>query len=279
MRETAAAGGMIVAVPRPHLRRSALEVIAMLAAGAILAIVGPYGTFSQGNLAERMIYWIGVILIAFLLYRPACALAARTARQLDLPEGLGWAAAVLLGTFPVTLLVWLASYRHTPSLWPTLPEYVGFYGSVVVIGGGLMLLIWLVHQAAGGSAVASPSQPSPEQVLATPACEPPIVIALPPALRGELIALEMEDHYVRVHTSRGSHLLLMRMRDAVAATGGVAGAQVHRSWWVAREAVKRFDRDGRKAQVTLRNGLAVPVSRDRLNALPLADWSAGQGAG
>ncbi len=103
--------------------------------------------------------------------------------------------------------------------------------------------------------------------------------ALPPALRGELIALEMEDHYVRVHTSRGSHLLLMRMRDAVAATGGVAGAQVHRSGWIARAAMQRFDRYGRKGQVTLRNGLTVPVSRDRLNALPLADWSAGDGDG
>ena len=269
---------MIVALSPLHLRTAALEAIAILAAGAILAIVGPYGTFSQADLAERMVYWIGVILIAFLLYRPACAVAARTARRLDLPEGLGWAAAVLIGTFPVTLVVWLASYRHTPSLWPTFGEYVGFYGSVIVIGGGLMLLVWLVDRAASAAVTAAAPAPaplhfSPEPVPATtPLGEPPILARMAPALRGELLALEMEDHYVRVHTSRGSSLLLMRMGDAVAASGDVPGVQVHRSWWVARAAVERFDRDGRKARITLCNGLIVPVSRERLSDLPVSGW-------
>jgi hypothetical protein len=186
---------MIVALSPLHLRTAALEAIAILAAGAILAVVGPYGTFSQADLAERMVYWIGVILIAFLLYRPACALAAKAARRLDLPEGLGWSAAVVIGTFPVTLVVWLASYRHTPSLWPTFGEYVGFYGSVIVIGGGLMLLVWLVDRAASAAvtvAVPSPLQVPPEPVPATtPLGQPPILARMAPALRGELLALQM----------------------------------------------------------------------------------------
>ena len=275
MRETAAAGGMMLAFSRTRLRTSALEAIAVLAAGAILAIVGPYGTFSQGSLPERMVYWIGVLLIAFLLYRPACAVAARGARYLHLSEGLGWTGAVLVATFPVTLLVWLASYRHTPSLWPTLPEYVGFYGSVIVIGGGLMLLIWLVDRAATGVVPeAAASQTSVQTMLPPSPREPAILARLAPGLRGELLALEMEDHYVRVHTSRGSSLLLMRMGDAVAASGDVPGVQVHRSWWVARAAVERFDRDGRKARITLCNGLIVPVSRERLSDLPAWGWPA-----
>jgi DNA-binding LytR/AlgR family response regulator len=64
----------------------------------------------------------------------------------------------------------------------------------------------------------------------------------------------------------------MRMGDAVAAAGDVPGFQIHRSWWVARAAVERFERDGRKGRITLCNGLVVPVSRDRLADLPVSGW-------
>ncbi|MEO8113887.1 MAG: LytTR family DNA-binding domain-containing protein [Phenylobacterium sp.] len=84
---------------------------------------------------------------------------------------------------------------------------------------------------------------------------------LPAAVDGEILALQAEDHYVRVHTARGSALLLMRMGDAVAELDGLAGLQVHRSWWVARTAVAGAAPAGRRANLALTNGLAVPISR------------------
>ena len=50
----------------------------------------------------------------------------------------------------------------------------------------------------------------------------------------ELYAIESEDHYLRVHTSAGQELILMRLADAVRELAGVEGLQTHRSWWVAR---------------------------------------------
>nr|QQZ51292.1 LytTR family transcriptional regulator DNA-binding domain-containing protein [Phenylobacterium glaciei] len=70
----------------------------------------------------------------------------------------------------------------------------------------------------------------------------------------------MEDHYVRVHTAVRSELILMRLSDAVARTGR-EGLQVHRSWWVARDAVTEVIRDGRNLRLKLLNGLEVPVAR------------------
>jgi DNA-binding LytR/AlgR family response regulator len=73
----------------------------------------------------------------------------------------------------------------------------------------------------------------------------------------------MQDHYVEAHTSGGSTLLLMRLRDA-AAELGEAGLQVHRSWWVAHDAVEAIEQEERRTLLRLRGGRRVPVSRASL---------------
>jgi DNA-binding LytR/AlgR family response regulator len=60
---------------------------------------------------------------------------------------------------------------------------------------------------------------------------------IPAKLGTELLYIEVEDHYLRVHTPLGSDLLLFRLADAVAGLEPALGRQVHRSYWVARHAV------------------------------------------
>jgi len=96
---------------------------------------------------------------------------------------------------------------------------------------------------------------------------------LPPRLRGaRLIAVQSEDHYLRLHTDRGADLILMRLADAVAELDGLEGAQTHRSWWVSRDAVRDVDRGDGRATLTLDGGLTVPVSRRHARALRAAGW-------
>ncbi|MCW5744888.1 MAG: LytTR family transcriptional regulator [Alphaproteobacteria bacterium] len=95
---------------------------------------------------------------------------------------------------------------------------------------------------------------------------------LPAPLGRDLLALEMEDHYARVHTALGSTLILLRLRDAVAELGDDSGLQVHRSWWVAHNAVAHTERDGGKLVLVLRNGLRVPVSKTYRDAVKAARW-------
>ena len=83
---------------------------------------------------------------------------------------------------------------------------------------------------------------------------------LPPAIGTELVLLRMEDHYVRAVTVEGQSLILMRLSDAVTELGDYPGLQVHRSWWVAVEAIRSVDRDGKRLSLVMSDGSHVPVS-------------------
>ncbi len=115
-----------------------------------------------------------------------------------------------------------------------------------------------------------PALPPPAQPLPTPPAR--FMDRLPSALGSDLIALEMEDHYVRAHTALGSELVLMRMRDAVSELGDLEGKQVHRSWWVARGAVEDVRREGRNIRLLLAGELVAPVARANVSALKEAGW-------
>jgi DNA-binding LytR/AlgR family response regulator len=77
----------------------------------------------------------------------------------------------------------------------------------------------------------------------------------------DIIALETEDHYLRVHAVGGSALILMRMADAVALIDPQLGAQVHRRWWVAQAAVAGVRTEGQKLSLCLIDKTRVPVGR------------------
>jgi hypothetical protein len=86
----------------------------------------------------------------------------------------------------------------------------------------------------------------------------------------QLLAVEAEDHYVKVHTTAGSELVYYRFADALEDLRAHDGLQVHRSFWVRRAAVERVDTHGRQWEVVLPRGLRVPVSRANQGALRLA---------
>jgi len=96
---------------------------------------------------------------------------------------------------------------------------------------------------------------------------------LPLKLRGaEVWAVEAEDHYLRLHTSKGQDLILMRLSDAIDELEGVEGARVHRSWWVARDAIAEAVRGDGRATLTLKDGAEVPVSRTYARLLRERNW-------
>lgn len=109
------------------------------------------------------------------------------------------------------------------------------------------------------------SQPDPEAGGQGPGAgaNPPRLIArLPRELQAaEVIALEAEEHYTKVHTAAGATLLLLRFSDAIAEMDPQPGLQVHRSFWISRQAVERVARSGRRTVIRMRGGLEVPVSR------------------
>lgn len=67
-------------------------------------------------------------------------------------------------------------------------------------------------------------------------------------------------------------MILMRMSDAEASLSAGFGQRVHRSWWVARSAVKDVRTANNNFWLILSNGLEVPVSRARRETLRAKGW-------
>ncbi|MCF8481292.1 MAG: LytTR family transcriptional regulator DNA-binding domain-containing protein [Rhodospirillum sp.] len=121
-----------------------------------------------------------------------------------------------------------------------------------------------------------PARPSegPPPSTASESPHPPVLRLrrMPEGLLGTILCIEMEDHYLRVHTNQGQGMVLGRLRDVERELGVEAGMKVHRSWWVARAEVVGSEREGRNLTLLLSNGMGVPVSRANQPKVADAGW-------
>ncbi|MFZ1992121.1 MAG: LytTR family DNA-binding domain-containing protein [Alphaproteobacteria bacterium] len=238
----------------------------LLAGALVLALLGPFGTALTMSLPPRSLYWLTTVgLIGGAIASTHWWLKTRF-----YPRGLpAWviAAVAIAAAIPGAALV-----RLCLALWsPGSLEHVTFAGLasqvllVNMIGGGLTLAL---RRARGGDVAALHDVPERRACRASAFAE-----RLPPALRqAGLIALEGEDHYLRVHTSAGSALIYLRLSEAEALLKQEDGLRVHRSYWVARNAVEGVTRSQGRTLLRLTGGLIVPVSRARQKALIEARW-------
>lgn len=267
--------------PRHTLaRRIVVDLAAMTVIGVFLAILGPFGSIAA-PFAERLVTWLGFAWLGYACYRPMQSIATWGERALALPRWGVLVAAVLVGTVPMTFAVIAVNCLGTGRWsWPGLEVWTGTYFSVLVIGGAVTALFNLVQGRPASEIAPVPMPmpapaPEPEPAAPPPPAAPPanpLLDQLPAELGSTIVALEMEDHYVRVHTMLGSALVLMRLRDAMALVGEIEGMQVHRSWWVARAAVEDVLREGRNVRLKLPRGIEAPVARANVAALKDARW-------
>ncbi|MGE0741706.1 MAG: LytTR family DNA-binding domain-containing protein [Hyphomonadaceae bacterium] len=231
------------------------------AAGAFLAFVGAMET-GQAPLLRRLVYWVPLMLAGGVLGHAMSLMVARIPRANANPWLFGALLALAL-SIPSTLVVW----GYTNLLFDTRIPVVAlpaFFVSVLVMCAAMTALMMLVNWPGRVT-----HAPPPGATAATVK----FLERLPPKLRGATIyAVSAEDHYLRLHTSKGSDLVLMRLGDAIGELEGLEGAQTHRSWWVAREAVDGARRDGDKITLVLKGGAEAPVSRPNVKPLRDAGW-------
>lgn len=241
--------------------------------GVMFAIIGPFGTYGELGATARYAYWIGLVLVGYL----NIVLCAHALARFRPAWGQRWSIPLvtLLSAVPTSFAVaWAESLLRLghPVALAVMPRV---YGSVAVVQLVVLLLLTRL-QPAGLPLVSSrspvpadlPPQPEPEPV------PPPFLARIPAHLGGQLLALQAEDHYLRVITTQGSDLILMRMADALRELEGEPGLQVHRSWWVAHRSVCAVKRDAGKTVLELSNGLQVPVSRTYQAAVRAAPFEA-----
>ncbi|MGE7206053.1 LytTR family DNA-binding domain-containing protein [Sphingomonas sp. NPDC019816] len=251
----------------PRSRRLVIDIALMIGVGLLLAVLGPFGTFGS-HFAYRLIYWITLMLAGYALYKPMMAGSLALAERLHLPDVAGWATAAILASLPMSIIVWWVERPGVPLRWPDADRALLLYGNVLVIGGLASLLLW--HGQKRRRVTSAPAAPEPAPPAADP--RPALLDRLPPGFGPDIFALEMEDHYLRVHGAYGSELILLRMRDAVQEVAPLVGAQVHRSWWVARDAVREAHREGRGLRLILTGGVEARVSRAMVPVLEAEGW-------
>lgn len=241
-----------------------------LGVGLFLAVLGPFGSYAA-PLLDRLIFWVATVLLGTGLSVLAALLLPARWRQASLPLYVLGATLVLspVQTLGVRLLLPLIAPPDLVarfSFWDSLPQ------AMLLMAVGTAASILFVRfprpQAPESAAPISPLPPLPP----LPPVAAPFFDRLPPALGRDLLCLEMEDHYLRVHTTLGNSLILLRLRDAVAELRSVPGAQVHKSWWVARAAVTGAERGKSGWELVLTDGRRVPVGRSFRAALAADGW-------
>ena len=261
------------------VRQIIIDLSVLVAIGVVLGLLAPLGT-GYMSAAGRITYWVSLAVAGYVFYKPIGAIVLRAGQVLDLPEIALWTASILVASIPMAILVWIVNAGGGPVQVPSLETALAHYFFVCVVGAVITLTFNLIPatQTVGAEVSAldeatasQDAQPRPETETAAPETAR-FIDRLLPELGTQLIALEMEDHYVRAHTALGSELVLMRMRDAVAELEGIEGEQVHRSWWVARGAVADVKREGRNVRLVLDNGIEAPVSRANVTPLKDAGW-------
>jgi hypothetical protein len=225
--------------------------------GLVLGLVGAFGTNAYAFFPRMLIF--GFIGMSGGLIVAGCVWAAQWAPFLAARPLLRRVVIALVLGALFGVWVWLVIgfiYMGRPRIW-ALPLSLAYSLSLT---GPMSVLSWLIFRP---------------RHLATPASSDPpkFLQRLPVRLRGgEIYAIQAEDHYLRLHTSKGSDLILMRLSDAIAELDGIEGAQVHRSWWVAKSALADVKKGDGRAVLKLKDGVEAPVSRTYLRSLREAGW-------
>ena len=123
----------------------------------------------------------------------------------------------------------------------------------------------------------SEAVPQGDQIPLEAESKPAFMSLVPPDKQGRLLLLKSELHYLQVVTDQGSSLILYNLGDAIDQLPRTIGMTVHRSYWVALGAIEKLEKRGRQGELSLCNGLRVPVSRNRMAEVSqrLAELSAG----
>jgi len=253
-------------------RRAAILLAPPLLAGIMLgANQARAGAYLSWPLSIG--YWLSLSFATWTMLAAATGGAILLLRPWHPPRWLPWAVGAVSGSLAARPLIYAiadafrpmmagATVRDMPAVELT-PAFTAYY----LTNWSLVLAMWIAtcwfaarfpsRRPIGDDAtIALAREPNRDEIAG-------FMRRLPPEIGREIIALQAEDHYVRVHTRLGSALVLGGISDAIRtlADAGLAGQRVHRSWWVATGAVDHILTGGRRMQAVLTNGVEVPVSQ------------------
>ena len=238
----------------PFLARLTAGVLVL---GTLMAFWSPYGTGYMGW-PGVWLYWTGSMALGWSV---GLAMEAGLARRWPMLDRVWLYGSV---TIAVSLVLSAATLVfHAVRGLKLTAELLGNVALEVTVLTAVIVAVYALLRQ--GVPRAEPS----DEVRADAA----LLNRMPPKhQRSRILAIMAEDHYLRVHTEAGNCLIRMRLADAVKAVTALDGAQIHRSWWVARNAVDLVERKSGRVELVLSNGVRAPVSRSHSAHLREAGW-------
>lgn len=246
------------------------QVAAIFLIGVLVGLIGPFGTFEAMPAAPRVGYWLSVVAISWFQWVALDWLAGKTLRRIWNADPVPWwvlGAGVSLANAALLTVELQALHPLIGLNWGQ--DFAAFFTWVAAIS----LLIYAIIAGAIAWAQVAARDFRDVSTESDQASGPARFLRrLPREKRGALFCIKTEDHYLRVVTDAGEDLILLRFKDALRELENCGGMQVHRSYWVALDAIQAVEKQGRKHRLRLKNGLQVPVSRTFLPKLKAAGW-------
>ncbi len=246
--------------------RNAAVVVGL---GLLFAWLAPYNTGSIPYV-PRVLYWGGTMLVGVVVSSFVIPLIFERLMP-NQPAALQILATSTLISIPILGSLYVL-HRLLLGNMPPLGEAPIMFLYVLVIS----LIVTTGSYVTGSTPSMKrvrPAESASDQSADAPRA-PALLDRLPTALKSaEIYAVSAEDHYLRVHTSAGEELILLRLSDAIRELAGLDGLQTHRSWWVARNGLADAQRENGKLVLKLKSGTEAPVSRTYQKSIKDAGWA------
>ena len=228
-------------------------------ASAILVVAGPFGTFENMTITERLLFWpilLALSLVISYFVRASVTIIAPDQHQYS-RDGI---VVVLFSSLfaPMPSLVSNLTGRASPEPVLTLLEA---YLLILIVASAVVIIRHVL-------AIETRPEEGPIDE------RPRFLRRLEGEVRQEqVLRLTVDDHYVEVYLTTGkTQRVLIRFADAVDEMDGLEGMCVHRSHWVASQAIREVEKCGGREFVVLSDGSRVPVSRTYRTNLVEAGW-------
>ncbi len=246
---------------RYQIKLPSLLTLAFIASlGLVIGYLGPFGSFAL-PLVNRISYWMISLFLGYFIYYHSIKLTQWFFTEKKVHKLVKFIVPSLVAALLLTfcLQVFISLFFNTQG--STINQFLAFFPQVFLVG---LIVTFISSQFHKNIESENTKKTSPEPKIKA---GKNFLDRLPHQLGDELHCFVMEDHYLNVTTAKGEHMLLMRMKDALVELSDYDGLQVHRSWWIARDAVERVKKNGRNVILVLENGKEVPVSRTYVNKI------------
>jgi DNA-binding LytR/AlgR family response regulator len=252
-------------------------VVLTIIVGVCIGLLGPFG-MNQLPVTVSVTYWVITCLVGYVIYQPVISILDSLLSNWFSNRWYRVAIGTVIASTFMSVMVPIINRLFFADSLNLQERFFTLFPKCLLVGGIITTISMVLEHMTAQKQQLIESEKELEQSLlktddAVNNAYQAFMKEIPIEKRGKLLCLEMSDHYVKVYTDKGYHLVLMRFKDALQSLESYPGLQTHRSWWVANDAIIKVKKEQRKIQLILTNNLVIPVSRTFQNQVVDAGFS------